>query len=248
VDPGGRSILEAIVPYHVCEAAASVSLFRWILVMTITRFAMAHAERRTAPFVLLRPFASAVIALGIGVKTLAAGAPLQVVPTSTSSSSRAAAPAGTLPASSGGLKAGSPEEEAILAVVDQFMIGISTNDFALLARIRLENSLNIVERPAPPPATGTIVTRRPFNPEGSKPGVFKERYWDPVVHVRGGLAVVWTPYEFWRDGKTSHCGVDVFEMIKDQGTWKIGNAMWTVEPDACPSLRPLDQSRLRPTQ
>jgi hypothetical protein len=47
------------------------------------------------------------------------------------------------------------------------------------------------------------------------------------VHVRGGLAIVWTSYELWRDGKTSHCGVDVFEMVKEQGTWKIGNAMWT---------------------
>jgi hypothetical protein len=140
----------------------------------------------------------------------------------------------------------SGEEAAVLAVVDQFMIGISTNDFALLARIRLENSLNIVDRPAQPPATGTAVTRRPFNPEGGKPGDFKERYWDPVVHVRGRLAVVWTPYEFWRDGKTTHCGIDVFELVKEQDTWKIGNAMWTVEPDACPTLRPSDPSRIRP--
>jgi hypothetical protein len=140
----------------------------------------------------------------------------------------------------------SDEKEPILAVVDQFMTGISTNDFDLLARIRLENGLNIVERPASPPATGTVITRRPFSPAGSKPGAFKERYWDPVVHVRGGLAIVWAPYEFWRDGKTSHCGVDVFEMVKEQGVWKIGNAMWTVEPDACPSLRPSDPSRLRP--
>jgi hypothetical protein len=141
----------------------------------------------------------------------------------------------------------SHEEAAILVVVDQFMTGISTNDDALLSRIRLENSLNVVERPATPPASGTTITRRPFNPAGSKPGAFKERYWNPVVHVRGGLAIVWTPYEFWRDGKTSHCGIDVFEMVKDQGTWKIGNAMWTVEPDACPSLRPSDPSQMRPT-
>lgn len=140
----------------------------------------------------------------------------------------------------------SAEDAAILAVVDQFMIGISTNDNALLASIRLENSLNIVDRPAPAPATGTVVTRRPFNPEGSKPGNFKERYWDPTVHVRGRLAIVWTPYEFWRDGKTSHCGIDVFELVKEQDTWKIGNAMWTVEPEACAALRPADQSRIRP--
>jgi hypothetical protein len=86
-----------------------------------------------------------------------------------------------------------------------------------------------------------------FTPStGSKPTNNRERYWDPVVHVRGGIAVVWTPYEFWVGDKTSHCGIDVFDMIKEKGVWRIANAMWTVEPDACPSLRPSDPSKLRP--
>ena len=92
-----------------------------------------------------------------------------------------------------------------------------------------------------------MVTRRPFQP-GGRPGAYRERYWDPVVHVRGSLAVVWTPYEFWNDGKTSHCGIDAFEMVKEKGTWRIGNTMWTVEPDACAALRPSDPARIRPRQ
>jgi hypothetical protein len=144
--------------------------------------------------------------------------------------------------------ASSPEEPAILAVVDQFMTGLATNDFALMAKVRSEGAVNVIERPAPAPATGTLVTRRPFTTDGSKPNAFKEKYWDPIVHVRGSIAIVWAPYEFWRDGKTTHCGIDVFEMAKEQGTWRIGNMMWTVEPDACPSLRPTDVTRLRPAQ
>jgi hypothetical protein len=35
-------------------------------------------------------------------------------------------------------------------------------------------------------------------------------------------------------------------MMKDQGTWKIANMMWTVEPDACAALRPADPARIRP--
>jgi hypothetical protein len=38
--------------------------------------------------------------------------------------------------------------------------------------------------------------------------MFRTRYWDPIVHVRGSIAVVWTP-QFWIDDKTSHCGTDV---------------------------------------
>ena len=77
-------------------------------------------------------------------------------------------------------------------------------------------------------------------------GTNREQYWDPIVHLRGSLGIVWTPYEFWRDGQTSHCGIDVFEMVKQDGAWRIGNVMWTVEPESCATLRPSDPARIRP--
>jgi hypothetical protein len=142
-----------------------------------------------------------------------------------------------------------PEEAAILAVVDRFMQAISTNDSALMAELRLEGGSTIVARPNPASPEAPLITRRVFTPAaGSRPGANRERYWDPVVHVRSGIAVVWTPYEFWVDGKTSHCGIDVFDMIKEKGVWRIANAMWTVEPDACAALRPADPSRVRPAR
>ena len=140
-----------------------------------------------------------------------------------------------------------PEEAAILAVIDRFMVAISTNDTALMAELRVEGGSTIVGRPDPAGGDAPLVTRRVFTPSTtSRPTTNRERYWDPVVHVRGGIAVVWTPYEFWVDGKSSHCGIDVFDLMKDKGVWKIANAMWTVEPEACESLRPRDSSRLRP--
>jgi hypothetical protein len=150
----------------------------------------------------------------------------------------------------------SAEEPAILAVVDQFMHAVTSGESAAMARIRLEGTTTTIERPDP--AGGTSVVRRPFPaggatttastaPSPTPASPVRERYWDPVVHVRGSLAVVWTPYEFWRDGKTTHCGVDVFEMVKQDGAWRIGHVMYTVEPDACPALRPKDAGRVRPT-
>ena len=91
------------------------------------------------------------------------------------------------------------------------MHAVSNNDDAAMTAIRIEGGTNTVAR-----ANG-MVTRRPFQP-GGRPGAYRERYWDPVVHIRGSLAVVWTPYEFWIDGKTSHCGIDAFEMVKEKGS------------------------------
>ena len=152
-------------------------------------------------------------------------------------------------------QAPSPDEAAILAVVDRFMHAVTSGDPAAMAAIRLAGSTTTIERPNP--AGGTMVQRRPFPTGGAsapastatpppRASSVRERYWDPVVHVRGSLAVVWTPYEFWRDGKTSHCGVDVFAMVKQDGGWKIADTMFTVEPDACPALRPKDPARVRP--
>jgi len=59
---------------------------------------------------------------------------------------------------------------------------------------------------------------------------------------------VWAPYAFWIDGKTSHCGIDVFAFIKTDSVWRVSNSMWTVEPNACAELRPEDPSKIRPVQ
>jgi hypothetical protein len=141
-----------------------------------------------------------------------------------------------------------PEEAAILAVVDRFMEAISTNDAALMAELRIEGGSTITSRPNPAASDAPLVTRRLFAPGPARAGAgpVRERYWDPVVHVRAGIAVVWTPYEFWSDGKSSHCGIDVFDLMKEKGVWRIANAMWTVEPEACATLRPADAGKLRP--
>jgi hypothetical protein len=70
------------------------------------------------------------------------------------------------------------------------------------------------------------------------PGV-KEWIWSPVIIRRGALATVTAPYEVSKDGKTLHCGIDVFTLVKEAGAWKIASISWTAEPDACPELRNL---------
>lgn len=139
--------------------------------------------------------------------------------------------------------AGDAEAE-VLAVVDRFFVAFAANDFAAMAKLRVEGSVDFVDGPSK--TGGTRLTRRPVTVERNTPGNYRERYWDPDVKVRGRIAIVWAPYEFWLDGTSHHCGIDVFEMVKEDDGWKIANLMWTQEPDACPSLRPSDPARMRP--
>jgi hypothetical protein len=60
--------------------------------------------------------------------------------------------------------------------------------------------------------------------------------------MQGRIATVWAPYDFWIDGKFSHCGVDAFDLIKTDKGWRIAGGAYTVELKCEPSpLGPLKQ-------
>ena len=70
----------------------------------------------------------------------------------------------------------------------------------------------------------------------------QERIWNPEVRISGLIATVWAPYDFWIDGKFSHCGVDQFDLIKTGDGWKIAGGVYTLESKCAPSpLGPLKQ-------
>lgn len=63
----------------------------------------------------------------------------------------------------------------------------------------------------------------------------QERIWEPVVQVHGAIASVWAPYDFWIDGKFSHCGVEAFDFIRTKDGWKVAGGVYTVEEACAPS-------------
>jgi hypothetical protein len=70
----------------------------------------------------------------------------------------------------------------------------------------------------------------------------RERTWNPEIAVHGLIATFRAPYDFWIDGKFSHCGVDAFDLIKTEEGWKIAGGVYTVEASCAPSpLGPLKQ-------
>jgi hypothetical protein len=140
------------------------------------------------------------------------------------------------------------DEAAVLATMDRYLTAISSNDLATLAAMQTPEGMTYRARAVP--GGGMEVVAHPntywSDPVRKTAHAFLERYWSPTVMIRGSIAVVWAPYEFQIDGKTSHCGIDVFDFVKLNGEWKVANAMWTVEPDACAELRPADPSAMRP--
>lgn len=53
------------------------------------------------------------------------------------------------------------------------------------------------------------------------------------VLVDADLASVWTPYQFYFNGKFSHCGVNSFQLVRINGQWKIQYLIDTRRKDHC---------------
>lgn len=49
----------------------------------------------------------------------------------------------------------------------------------------------------------------------------EERLLSYNIQVDGSMAHVWTPYEFYVNGKMTHSGVNSFQLYKDYNMWKI---------------------------
>lgn len=57
------------------------------------------------------------------------------------------------------------------------------------------------------------------------------------IKVHKGMAMAWVAYEFWSNGKFSHCGIDAFTLMKVEDHWKIVSLSYSVETSGCDELK-----------
>lgn len=140
-----------------------------------------------------------------------------------------------------------PHRDEILNIVDAFFLALATSDAEAIAAMHSPGAVNVIAEPE----IGAAIRYRPVTTmiERMRNGAFPklhERYWDPIILERGGLAVVWTPYSIDIDGVRKHCGVDIFNLSNHGETWKIDSVSFTMEPSACGEITPRAGSVVRP--
>ena len=64
-------------------------------------------------------------------------------------------------------------------------------------------------------------------------GTADERIQFDGIKVDGDLATAWTPYTFYYQKKFSHCGVNSFTLVRDNGVWKINYIIDTRRKENC---------------
>lgn len=127
------------------------------------------------------------------------------------------------------------EEAAVLKSVQQFFDSMTAKDVASASAVLDPEGAFVSVRWND---DGQRVVRRSLNRAyldglAAQEKTVRERMWDADVQVHGPIATVRTPYDFHIDGVFSHCGVDIFQLLKTEGGWIITGGTYTVKRSGC---------------
>jgi len=64
---------------------------------------------------------------------------------------------------------------------------------------------------------------------------FQETISDPAIEIDGDAAMVWAPFVVRIGGKVYNCGIDHFDMVRENGTWKTMNLTFSSRITGCPA-------------
>jgi len=125
------------------------------------------------------------------------------------------------------------EDAAVLAVADAALAAITQGDMTALTDVMVAEAIMVptgVRDGVPRYRVRTRAEQRASTP----PGQITERGFRPEVRVNGTIGMVWYPYDLYINGKWSHCGVDVFTLVRTDAGWRIAAMAWSAEqPPAC---------------
>ena len=144
-------------------------------------------------------------------------------------------PTPPLPKGTGTPPAPQDEAAAVLAPVNATFAAIAARNGELLRPIVREDG-NLIIAIEGEDGKRRIVRRAMTEfITGMKPGAekYEERLYDPAIEVDGDVAFVWGRYNFYIDGKIHHCGYDLFDLVREGGTWKVANISYSSRTTGC---------------
>ena len=63
--------------------------------------------------------------------------------------------------------------------------------------------------------------------------IWDEKIYNTTIQIDGNIAQVWTDYSFYIGETFSHCGVDAFQLVRENSKWLIINLMDTRRKENC---------------
>lgn len=127
-------------------------------------------------------------------------------------------------------------EDSVKAVVNNLFSGMKNADASLFKSVFSDSAImQTVSRTR----EGNMVVRNESIAEFTEfVGTLKkdsadERIRFETIKIDGPLAIAWTPYNFYLNGKFSHCGVNSFHLVRFNDGWKIQYLIDTRRRQGC---------------
>ncbi len=139
------------------------------------------------------------------------------------------------------------DKNDVMKTINSLFLAMETNDSTLASTLITENAFlhTVVKdddgktRLSTSPASKLVTAfAKP------KEEIWSEPIWNEKVEIDNQLASVWVNYAFYRGKEFSHCGVDAFHLIYQDGSWKIFHLVDTRRKENC-SIPEKIQSRYR---
>ncbi|RYD48699.1 MAG: hypothetical protein EOP60_15195 [Sphingomonadales bacterium] len=128
-----------------------------------------------------------------------------------------------------GLPLADTEEAAVLAPITAIFAALEAGDKeALLRHVYPDGRVTAV-------GDGKVRQHSftQFAERVSPQNAFKERIWNPAIDIDGDIAMVWAPYDVRVAGTLSNCGIDHFDLVRENGAWKVMNITFSSRTTGC---------------
>jgi hypothetical protein len=124
--------------------------------------------------------------------------------------------------------------DSVVATVQEFFTTMARNDAVGAARILTPDGVSYATRRSGDTVVVRSATfRSHIERLQAARDTILERMWSPTVEVHGTVAMLWTPYDLYRNGTFSHCGVDAFTLVRGTQGWLVSSVSYTIEPTGC---------------
>ena len=115
-------------------------------------------------------------------------------------------------------------EDSVKATINNLFAAMKNADQSLFKTVFSDNA--ILQTISRDKEGKTVVNSESIQEFGDFIGKLKkdsadERISFETIKIDGPLAMAWTPYNFYFNGKFSHCGVNSFQLVRLNGDWKI---------------------------
>ncbi|HEX8300433.1 nuclear transport factor 2 family protein [Sphingomonas sp.] len=119
---------------------------------------------------------------------------------------------------------------AVLAPINALFAALEAGDAAAMLRVVYPDGRVTA-------SDGSTVRQHSFTQfaERVRPeSAFQERIWDPAIDVDDNIAMVWAPFVVRVGGKVANCGIDHFDLVRENGAWKVMNITFSSRTTGCP--------------